>query len=53
MVFCGQIVVKTWFLSVTIPELKIFHFFQIYFSPDVQDGRFAATPGRQLIRPAP
>jgi hypothetical protein len=41
-------VVKTWFLSVTIPPLKIFHFFEIYFSPDVPDGRFAATPSAHI-----
>jgi hypothetical protein len=49
--FVGQIVVKTWFLSVTIPPLKIFHFFEIYFSPDVGDGQFAATPGKPAHTP--
>jgi hypothetical protein len=53
MVFCGQIVVKTWFLSDAIPPLKIFHFFQIYFLPDLRDDQFAANPGSQLISPAP
>jgi hypothetical protein len=52
-VFCGQIVVKTWLLSVTISPLKIFHFFEVYFSPKVRDGRFAATLPSQLIHPAP
>jgi hypothetical protein len=53
MVSCGQIVVKTWFLSVTFSPLKIFHFFEIYFSSDLRDGRFDATLPSQLIRPAP
>jgi hypothetical protein len=53
MVFCGQIVVKTWFWSVTISPLKIFHFFQIYFLPDVRGGQFAAILPSQLIHPAP
>jgi hypothetical protein len=46
---CGENVVleRHFFAAENFPR------FEIYFLPDVRDGRFAATPGGQLIYPAP
>jgi hypothetical protein len=52
MVFCGEVVVKTWFEDRTFPALKKFHFFEVYFPPPVSNGSFLYFD-RTIKSPAP